>query len=224
MSACPICSQAISITDKNLGTLFKCPHCQGVFFVGWDGKPEPAQPHEPLDIPVFDQISAAEASSPDARDFELPANDSIPLEPVQEAPLFSENVFISPIENSAAAAPGSSFEALPAADEPGGLFQDVVDFGNTETPQGALSYTVHIRGIELAETFEKVREALGDSRFGWNADQVMGRVRSGELSLPRLTAAKASVLINRIKYLAIEVTWSQEIYAAESANAEEPRG
>lgn len=51
MSPCPVCFQQVQILDQHHGTLLTCPHCQAVFFVGWDGQPESASIPEPTVTP-----------------------------------------------------------------------------------------------------------------------------------------------------------------------------
>ena len=59
-----------------------------------------------------------------------------------------------------------------------------------------------------------VIEALTDTRFGWDADELMGRVSSGSLTIKGLNPTKASILVNRIKYLPVELEWKQEVFNA----------
>ncbi len=67
MAQCPQCQSAIDISESHYGTLFNCPKCQAVFFVGWDGAPEQPQvqapaPTEPQEAPV--QVQPAVEFSP----------------------------------------------------------------------------------------------------------------------------------------------------------------
>jgi hypothetical protein len=61
LSPCPVCFQQVQILDQHHGTLLTCPHCQAVFFVGWDGQPESAAAAEPS-APA-EAIAAAEPSA-----------------------------------------------------------------------------------------------------------------------------------------------------------------
>lgn len=94
-----------------------------------------------------------------------------------------------------------------------GDFSDVTDYANNESPVGPITYSVTIRGLELAETFDRLREALTDSRFNWDADAIMGEVRHGEVTLAGLNPTKASILISRLKYQALEISWTQDVFA-----------
>ena len=40
MAECPQCHSSIQISEQSFGTLFTCPACSAVYFVGWDGVPE----------------------------------------------------------------------------------------------------------------------------------------------------------------------------------------
>ncbi|MBK9322220.1 MAG: hypothetical protein IPM97_04585 [Bdellovibrionaceae bacterium] len=49
-------------------------------------------------------------------------------------------------------------------------------------------------GIDTAAIYEQVKEAVTDSKFGWNVIQVMTQIKGGVLTLTSLNAAKASIL------------------------------
>lgn len=209
MSVCPVCQASIEITEKFHGALFTCPHCNGVYFIGWDGQPEGAPPAEeaplqaveppPAEIQSFGEAPAEQFVAPPEEQIYAPVEESGP-EPVSEAAAEpAEGVYAEPEPEA----------ATPVFAE----FADVVIYANdNEAASGPLTYTLQIRGLELADTFEKLREALTDSRFGWDVEEVMGRVSAGELVLPGLNPTKASILVGRIKYLPIELEWTQEVF------------
>lgn len=99
----------------------------------------------------------------------------------------------------------------PTPAEGAGIFQEIVDFGNASQVLGNLSYTVYVQGIEIADTREKLKEALQDSRFGWDAESLIASIRQGSLMFQDLSPVKAVVLINRIKFLPIRISWRQNI-------------
>ncbi|AHZ85905.1 hypothetical protein EP01_13305 [Bdellovibrio bacteriovorus] len=90
-------------------------------------------------------------------------------------------------------------------------FSDVTDFANADTAVGPLAYTVTIDGIESSRLLAQLREAMTDSRFGWDVADLLSHVGGGRLILRGLTPAKASVLINRIKYLPFKISWRQDV-------------
>ena len=92
----------------------------------------------------------------------------------------------------------------------------MVEYGNADHPTGPLYYSVLIRGLDLTETFQQLREALTDSRFQWDVDDLMAQVKNGCLELKNLNPTKASILVSRIKYFPVEVSWKQEAYGASS--------
>ena len=174
MADCPQCHSSLEIPEQNFGTLFTCPACQAVYFVGWDGVPEQPQ-------------GAAETFQPQENSF-------------QAEPFSSEE------QNEVVAPPPA---AIPLDATPD--LKDIVDFGNSPQLSGPLTYSIFIKGIDIADTREKIKEALTDSRFAWDTEAVMSRIENGVLTLPDLSPAKAVVLINRIKYLPIEVSWNQNV-------------
>lgn len=90
-------------------------------------------------------------------------------------------------------------------------FSDVTDFANANTASGPLSYTVIIEGIESSRLLAQLKEALTDSRFGLDVSGILQSVGGGRLVIPGMTPAKASVLINRIKYLPFKISWRQDV-------------
>ena len=111
------------------------------------------------------------------------------------------------------------------ADDPHGISNDgAPTFDNPEDPlglneyansdlsmarDGLLIYKVSIRGIDSKEIRQSIREVIQDSRFGWNADQLMSQITRGELVIENLSAVKASVLVGRLKRLSLNIDWKQ---------------
>lgn len=186
--------------------------------------PRPSAP-EPSE-PVFEEVSIP-AEEPPAATWEK-AVDEAPASPswtssTEEAP---STDFV--VESSAVQAavetpleeerPAVDFAVpldpfAPSSTGDSGDFSDVTAYANSQDAvAGPLSYTIHLRGLELADTFEKLREALTDSRFGWDPEEIMGQVRAGALTIKSVNPTKASILINRVKYLPIEIDWRQEYF------------
>ncbi|WP_347358662.1 zf-TFIIB domain-containing protein [Bdellovibrio sp.] len=90
-------------------------------------------------------------------------------------------------------------------------FSDVTDFANADTVSGPLAYTLTIEGIESSLLVSQLREAMTDSRFGWDVATILSQIGGGRLVIKGLSPAKASVLINRIKYLPFKISWRQDV-------------
>ncbi len=93
-------------------------------------------------------------------------------------------------------------------------FSDVTDFANADTVAGPLTYVVMIDGIESSQLLYQLKEAMTDSRFGWDVAELLSTVGGGRMVIPGLTPAKASVLINRIKYLPFKISWRQDVLSS----------
>lgn len=91
---------------------------------------------------------------------------------------------------------------------------DVADYGNTDSSSGPLSYSILVKGIELSETFVQIRDALSDSRFAWDTDKLMESINAGVLFIQGVSPTKAALLVTRLRYLPVEISWEQEIYAS----------
>jgi hypothetical protein len=203
MANCPQCQASLDIQETHYGTLFNCPQCQAVFFVGWDGVPEQPQMQggvEPVGIPPIEMPNPS------------PVAEATPLQAVPpEAPADLSSAGGGSYQPEMSSTPhdfGQQVEPAIQAD-PSPDFQDVVEFGNNPELKSNLTYTVAIQGIEIADTREKFKEAIADSRFGWDVETILQQIEGGNITFYDLSPAKASVLINRIKYLPIRISWRQ---------------
>ena len=241
MISCPSCQQSIEILDKHLGTIFTCPHCSAVYFIDWNGQPEMAQhevePHIEAEVPEgagFQNFQPPEHNAydgsagfePPINNFsdnnnsneitpepyevhgeELPAEVEVEVPPAPEPPHEESAYDFSQTLDSVPepiASPGTSDTAD---------FSDVTDFANANSEVGPFSYTVVIEGIESSHLLLQLKEAMTDSRFGWDLTEILNTVGEGRLIIPRLSPAKASVLVNRIKYLPFKISWRQDVLA-----------
>ena len=241
MASCPLCAQNIDVQSRHHGALFSCPHCHGSYFIDWDGNPEPPPPTEPLpaEAPLDDAVAPVGGPA-EFTPMEIPAVtetaegvydplqsfEAMTLEPT---PVTDDGLGEASIETPAEsliepfveATPEMVPEAEPLSEpapasvpftEDLGL-AEVAEFGNADVSAGPLAYTVVVSGIELAQTFGELRDAITDSRFSWDADKMMKSIQSGRLEVTGLSATKAAILVHRLKYLPVEISWTQEIYA-----------
>jgi hypothetical protein len=91
-------------------------------------------------------------------------------------------------------------------------FSDVVKFGNDEVSQaaqGPLLFRLRILGIDTSETRKSLRQCLDDERFLWDTEQLMRSIDRGVLLIDRVNPVKATVLVERLKDLSVEVEWEQ---------------
>ena len=100
-------------------------------------------------------------------------------------------------------------EHLDTSDSPD--FSDIEKFANAEVDFGPLAYSVFIEGIDSSQTIHLFKEAVTDSRFNWDTQNLLGQIKSGRLVLKGLSPAAASVLVNRLKYLPLKITWRQDV-------------
>lgn len=138
-----------------------------------------------------------------------------------EQPVINEAPFESPVDASneeVEAAPYDFNKTLDSVNElpPQSMsdtsdFSDVTDFANSNEAMSPISYTVQIEGIESSLLLSQLREAMIDSRFSWDVEELLHNVGEGRIVLPGLNPAKASILINRIKYLPFKITWRQDV-------------
>jgi hypothetical protein len=234
LAECPQCHSSIEITENNFGTLYNCPYCQAVFFIGWDGLPEiapqvfPPQPstqstvvqpvpqelqaqvpvYEPQMEPVFPSAESMNEPAPE------PAPDFQPLETPIDTMMppsdFQGGVEFKPFESNDTYSPGIDPGPAVGVDSSPD-FADVVEFGNKPDLKSPLTYTVMIQGIEIADVRKKFKDAISDSRFGWDVEVVLQQLKDGAITFHDLSPAKATALINRIRFLPIRISWRQNV-------------
>lgn len=187
MAVCPVCQSEIEIISQHHGTLFTCPSCSGVFFIDWSGQPE-------VQVSPSPHFETPTTSEP-----ELPImEEAVTLEEapsVEEAP--SDYDFSQPLDVSEVA-------------ESSG-FSEIADFGNADLTQAAFNYSLTISGIDSGTLRSQVQEALSDSKFGWNVVELMAQIKGGVLTIRSMNAVKASILMQRVKYLPVKVSWRQDV-------------
>ncbi|HVK60208.1 MAG TPA: zinc ribbon domain-containing protein [Bdellovibrionales bacterium] len=205
---CPQCGTSL----KDDYGMTQCPGC-GVFaFVDMDGnaiisspEPEPSvviESESPLFEDPNDSFESLEAPEPEFAPIEfqmgISAEEDLPVD-------------IAPSQPSISIVEGTAVEPLPdlgPADDPLGLS----DFANSEISSGQngpLLFRILISGIDTKEIRESIREALEDSRFGWDPDGLLARLDKGNLVIENLAPVKATIIIHRIKRLPVKIRWEQ---------------
>ncbi|WP_246845227.1 hypothetical protein [Bdellovibrio sp. NC01] len=129
----------------------------------------------------------------------------------QEAPVAEAPVEEAPFDFNATLDQQPMQAPPPACVSDSADFSDVTDFANADTTAGPLTYVVIIDGIESSQLLYQLKEAMTDSRFGWDVNELLTQVGGGRLVIPGLNPAKASVLIGRIKYLPFKISWRQDV-------------
>ncbi len=103
----------------------------------------------------------------------------------------------------------------PKAVAGGNLFADIAqeisDFANTDSQLAGLNYDLTITGIDTQETKALFKEAIEDSKFAWDAIEIMKSLKNGRVVIQRMSPAKAFLLAKRIQFLDIERTWKQNV-------------
>lgn len=224
MIACPSCQRPVEILDQHFGALFTCPHCQAVYFIDWQGQPEMAQ-HDNHDEPIVsDDIVEGALESPvensvETAEYTAPLDSGEPfapdfVEPTYEAPI-PEGEYMGPVETDSydfSQPLGQPAEAVYESEPSDSSdFSDITDFANADIEMGPLSYTIQIEGLDSSANISQLKEAITDSRFAWDVLALLKQISEGRLVLSGLPPAKASVLINRLKYLPFKISWRQDV-------------
>ncbi|MGZ3691470.1 MAG: hypothetical protein ACXVAX_08200 [Pseudobdellovibrio sp.] len=91
------------------------------------------------------------------------------------------------------------------------IAQEISDFANTDSQLAGLNYDVVISGIDTQETKMLFKEAIEDSKFAWDAFELMKSVKNGRIEIYKMSPAKAFLLAKRIQFLDIEKNWKQNV-------------
>ena len=181
---CPNCKKEQSITEHQHGALYTCPACQAVYFINFDGQPEYGEISN--EVPVDDPHVASE-------------------EPVQ--------MFDMPVET-----PAQDFAdiptAVPAQPAPSAftnIAQEISDFGNTDSQLASMNYDLIVSGIDNQQTKSLFKEAIEDSKFAWDAFEIMKSIKNGRVEINKLSPAKAYLLAKRLQFLDLEKKWKQNV-------------
>ena len=121
-----------------------------------------------------------------------------PLDPSHEAAVNPGNDFLS--ESVASSYEGSA-----------NSLSEVSDFGNVQQGFGQLSYRLVIENIDTGLIRDKVYEVLSDSKFQWDAKEILAQIEKGRLQLDQLNPVKASVLVKRLQSVSVKVSWVQKL-------------
>lgn len=124
----------------------------------------------------------------------------------------SENKVESIISSDFAGAVESLAQVSEPAPVDSSSFEDVINFSNSSVStakDGRILFNVFITGVDTKDIRALVREALEDQRFLWQVDGLMSSIKDGALEMRNLNPVKASVLVNRLKHLPIEISWHQ---------------
>lgn len=209
MGTCPKCSAPI---DSGFGIL-NCSRCNVLLIVDLDGsvqvagedgsepvsEPLPSVPQEPDGPHDFgsDQVSEG-----------IPSQDyQESIDVIEEAKLRMEDDK-TPVPFSM---PQQTLEPTDSKKDRSGL-GEILSYANSETSQGREGmylFDIHISGIDSRELRASLKEALTDKKMAWDVDAILRSVSKGQLIIQKLSAVKAGVLINRMRTLPFEVTWTQ---------------
>lgn len=128
-----------------------------------------------------------------------------------------ENPATTAVEPEPLAVPESIEDEPPPPNEPVNL-SDIAEYGNSPISQardGTLRFHIYLTNIDTADVRKAVREILADARFLFDVDQIINSIRNGEVKISDVTPVKAAILIQRLRPLAVGISWEQ--YAIHSA-------
>lgn len=190
---CPQCQNDVVIAENNFGALYTCPSCQAVYFINFEGQPEYSemqssslQPQVLSDELVPPPLSGDDALMPPDSLYQLSNPFELPVEPLEEST--KDNL--------------QDFAAVAS---------EIESFGNSDAQTANLNYDLIIKGLDTKDVLSQFREAISDSRFGWEPSDVVKQIKKGELKLDRVNPVAAFILAKRLKFLDLELKWTQNV-------------
>ena len=93
-----------------------------------------------------------------------------------------------------------------------GDLSDIAKFGNSDATSGrdgSLRYNLFVAGIDTSDLRESFREALTDRKLVWDTDSILRSIKNGEVRIPNVPAAKAFIVVSRLRGLPVQVRWEQ---------------
>ena len=234
---CPNCQKEQKVTEQNYGALFTCPTCQSVYFVNFDGQPEYGEMSQEEVTPEPEPYQQTVIASEKTQIHDAATtighsnyNQNVDLQPLETAGFEPEQEVAEPyaaydnsLMNSYQAAAEPEEESpnpfqqkeKPAPISSGNAFADIAqeisDFGNADTQLSSLNYDLQVSGIDTAETKNLFQEAIEDSKFAWDAIEIMKSIKNGKVLIRRISPVKAYLLAKRIQFLDIEKVWKQNV-------------
>lgn len=239
--AVPKCPKCATELRDDYG-MVNCPGCSAIVFVDMEGNAHVANEGEqssgatePFDTPSFSPATPSESEVAEPLSFE-PAPLEAPMEPIEPAPFEAPAEEQPPVDLDMNAFLGYGGSEGSTAEGGGGQSQidpndplGISAYANSEisaAKDGPLVVSLIISGIDTKDLRTDVREALQDSRFGWDATTLMGTIKGGVLRIDQISPVKATVIVNRIKNLAVQIRWEQNaitgINLAENEAGKEP--
>lgn len=213
----------MEIDSQFFGGLFTCPKCQAVYFIGFDGNPEQ---------------NVAHSQSNDSQGFSTPqSSQDFSVNPDQGSSDFSATSGAEPNMSTDSfqgySSMGQQAENYPQMDqqgqesnqfgdpfapldsmpqEPMNPIQEIVNFGNNEVVDTAFSYRLLIRGLDITQNVDELKDILTDSKLGLNFEKLKSQIRKGELVIDKIDGAKAAIIAQRLRALPVEMVWEQKLY------------
>lgn len=227
---CPNCQVNAAITEQHYGALYTCNSCRAVYFINFEGQPEFGDVTEEVVEEAVEQVIEAPAvDTPMDRPVDMPVETTLDnaaenfIENPAEAPLEASNeagfeAALEPLIDSVDVVNFENNFDLPKVETPIDDFsnnsfadaaKEISDFGNTEAQIASLSYDLKISGIDTQETKRLFLEAIEDSKFGWDANEIMRSIKNGQVEFLKLNPVKAFILAKRLQFLDMEKQWKQ---------------
>lgn len=199
--SCPRCQGQIELNEAHFGSLYTCPHCQGIYFISWEGNPEGSDlgsQHQQIGM-LQDPPLATLNDMP----VEIPVETTIEM-PQLETPISSSASFeVTPLTEEVAVAPTAmNFEQA---------LSSIQDFANSTKDVGLLSYSLWIGGIDLPSQIQVLKEVLEDSRLGLGTENWISQIKNGQLNIENMNPVKAAVVIQRLQFEGFDLRWKQNV-------------
>lgn len=205
MAHCPVCNTPL---NDDFG-LVDCSQCGTGLFIEFDGSVKRREEGQ------------STASSPRAMRVDIPEAEIPP--PIERSSPSYQRLISEEKPSHSESSDSLSSEAemdftqapevlIPEADPPAESLSDLADFANSEQSsarEGAYTYQLLISGVDTSDLRNAVKEALTDPLFLWDVEGLLKGLTNGDLQLTELTPVKASLVVQRLGTLPLQISWVQ---------------
>lgn len=211
---CPNCQNDVVVTEQHYGALYTCSSCQAVYFINFDGKPEYGEVPSEFDSGLEPAVDSVDMVSFDNK-IENQFGDSLNQQTAE-----ASDVAISSLENAFPSVPENissnvssdlSSDLSSSVSAFSDAAKEISDYGNTEVQLAGLNYDLTVSGLDSQELMGLFKEAIEDSKFGWDSNDLMRSVKNGTIFFARLSPVKAYILAKRLQFLDVEKHWKQNV-------------
>lgn len=185
MALCPVCQANI---EDDFG-LVTCKACGSSVLIDFDGQ---ANAKGEVAAPANENLVEG---SPNGQEYQELSFDNAAAPELVTATVMASSIEVTTV--------------LSSSD-----MSDLESFGNSDAiaasaAQGSLKFNLYISGLDTLDVRQAVVDSLNDSKLGWSMDQLVAKIKNGELMFEGLTPIRCAIVVQRLRSVSVEIRWEQ---------------